>query len=53
MAKKAIKKQAVKVETIDETTYLLSTKTNRKDLETSLKQLEKGNTIVFLLDDED
>lgn len=53
MAKEVIKKHATKIETIDETAYLLSTKANRKHLEASLKQLEKGNTVVFPLDDED
>lgn len=52
MAKKAIKKQAVKIDTIDETAYLLSTKANRKDLEASIKQLEKDETIAFSLEDE-
>ncbi len=52
MAKKAIKKQAIKVEKIDETAYLLSTKANRKDLEASIKQLEKDETIVFSLKEE-
>ena len=41
MAKKAIKKQVVKIEAIDETAYLLSTKANRKALEEAIKQLEK------------
>lgn len=52
MAKKAIKKQAVKIETIDETAYLLSTEANRKHLEESIKQLEKGETVALSLDDE-
>ena len=34
-------KKAIKIEAIDETAYLLSTKANRKALEEAIKQLEK------------
>jgi len=47
MAKKAIKKPAVKTEKTDKTAYLLSTKANRKALAASIKQLEKGEIIAF------
>ena len=53
MAKKAIKKPAVKIEMMDETAYLLSTEANRKHLEESIQQMKKGETIAFSLDDKD
>jgi len=46
------KEVTTSTEYIDETTYLLSTKANRKHLLESIKQMEANETISFSLGDD-